>query len=99
MKEGTQKDFQSTNHFFTSSENGIRDTGATSLSDLLKTNTTLTELYLKSKHKTTQTNQCEENRELFWVPIDNEIKYTGARSLSESLKSNTNLTYLNLECK
>ena len=39
--------------YLTSTENGIGDTGATSLSDALKSNTTLTELYLAGEHKET----------------------------------------------
>ena len=82
------------------SGNSIGDTGTTSLSDALKSNTTLTQLNLGSnlkKKKTTQTPFI--NNTLTFIPIklkDNEIGDIGAKSLSDALKSNTTLTKFNL---
>ena len=43
--------------FFTTTDNYIRDTGATSLSESLKSNTTLTELNLSGEDKRKKTHK------------------------------------------
>ena len=82
-------------------DNKIGETGATSLSEALKSNITLTELNLcgednrKKTHKRTSINNSLFS---FLTTITaNSIGETGATSLSEALKSNTALTKLNLE--
>ena len=80
-----------------STGNGIGDTGATSLSDALKSNTTLTQLSLLCKDKRNNTQMASTNNALFFILIkstDNKIGETGATSLSDALKSNTTLTQL-----
>ena len=82
-------------------DNGIGDTGATSLSDGLKTNTTLTELCLWGK---TQNNQSFffNKKIIHFHPnnnLDNEIRNHGAKALSNALKINTTITDLDLESK
>ena len=82
-----------------STGNNIGDTGATSLSESLKSNTTLTELILgcKDKRKKTHTRYPSAIHSAFLVTsIGNHIGDTGATSLSESLKTNTTLTELYL---
>ena len=74
-------------------------TGATSLSDALKSNKTLSELNLSGKHKRNNTEMTYIDNSLFSIPIkstENNIEYTGATSLSYALKSNTTLTELYL---
>ena len=83
-----------------STDNKIGDTGATSLSESLKSNTTLTELNLgcedKRRHKR---HPSTVHYFLFSSPTGNDIGETGVSSLSESLKSNSTLTELNLNCE
>ena len=82
-----------------STDNKIGDPGAKSLSDALKSNTTLTELNLRSGHKRNNTQMTLVNNPLFSISIKstvNNIGETGATSLSDALKSNTTLTELNL---
>ena len=91
-------------HFlFISTGNIIGDTGATSLSDSLKTNTTLTELNLSCKDKRKKTHKRHPSTmnsfHFLFISTDNGIGDTGATSLSESLKTNTTLTELNLSCE
>ena len=83
--------------------NQIGETGAASLSDALKSNTTLTAINLR----------CKDRRGTRWfffqkfIPSDsrytiltgNNIRETGVTSLSEALKSNTTLTDVHLGCK
>ena len=79
--------------------NYIRDTGATSLSDALKSNTTLTKLDLSGEQKKRNTQMKSVNNPLFSIlikSIDNDIRNGGGTSLSDALKSNTTLTELNL---
>ena len=87
---------------FYSTDNNIGDTGATSLSESLKSNTTLTELNLRSEYRRRHTKDIHQQFTLFlslFTSIGNKIGYTGATSLSKSLKSNTTLTELNLSCE
>ena len=84
---------------FTSTDNKIGYTGATSLSESLKSNTTLTELDLSREDKIKKTYKRHPltiHSSFLFNSTDNEIGYTGATSLSESLKSNTTLTALYL---
>ena len=79
--------------------NKIGDAGATSLSEALKSNTTLTELDLRCEDKRKKTHKRHPSTihsSLFITSTDNNIGATGASSLSEALKSNTTLTKLNL---
>ena len=84
-----------------STVNDIGDTGATSLSDALKSNTTLTKLNLFSQHKRNNTQMTPINNPLFSTlkSTANNIGDTGATSLSDALRSNTTLTRLDLRCK
>ena len=82
-----------------STDNNIGDPGAKSMSDALKSNTTLTELNLRSGHKRNNTQMTLVNNPLFSISIKstvNKIGDTGATSLSDALKSNTTLTELDL---
>ena len=79
--------------------NHIGDTGATSLGEALKSNTTLTELNLWGEDKRNNTQMTFINNQLFFILIKstgNIIKQTGEASLSDALKSNTTLTELSL---
>ena len=83
----------------TSTGNNIGEAGATSLSESLKTNTTLTELYMDCDDKNTQ--RAYTNKQItffffFTALTGNDIGNTGTTSLSEALKSNTTLTKLSL---
>ena len=85
-----------------STANKIGDSGATSLSDALKSNTTLMKLNLWGNYKRNNTQMASINNPLFSILIKstaNNIGYIGATSLSDALKSNTTLTQLNLWCK
>ena len=85
-----------------STGNEIGDTGATSLSESLKSNTTLTALDLRSEDKRKKTHKDIHQQftlSFLFSSTDNEIGDTGATSLSESLKSNTTLTRFNLSCE
>ena len=82
-----------------STGNNIGETGATSLSESLKSNSTLTELnlYCEDKRKTHERHPSTIHFFLFlFTSTGNEIGDTGVTSLSEALKSNTTLTELNL---
>ena len=83
---------------FTSTGNKIGERGATSLSESLKSHTTLTELDLTGENKTRKTQKWQFT--IFTIVYlhvtGNGIGYIGAESLSESLKSNTTLAKLNL---
>ena len=78
--------------------NWIGNTGAASLSELLKKNTTLTALYLCSEHKRILTEMISTL--IFSLNViettGNRIEDTGVTALSDSLKVNTSLTMLNL---
>ena len=88
--------FHSFTFLFLSTGNNIRDTGATSLSESLKSNTTLTKLDLSGEDNNTQKSIHQQITLFLFAPTDNSIRDTGATSLSESLKSNTTLTKFNL---
>ena len=100
-KKKTHKRHPLTNHsflfLFTSTDNNIGGTGATSLSELLKSNTTLTELNLSGEDKRNAKDIHQPITLLFLLSLtDNYIGERGATSLSESLKSNTTLKKLDL---
>ena len=103
-RKKTHKRHPSTNHSFhfllTQTDNKIGDTGATSLSESLKSNATLTEFDLKSKDerkKTHKTHPSTNHSFHFLITsTDNKIGDAGATSLSEALKSNTTLPKLYL---
>ena len=103
-KENTQKISISDSLFsflFTLTGNNIGERGATSLSEALKSNTTLTELYLNGEDKRKAHKRQTSTTHSFSFIITstgNKIGDRGATSLSESLKSNTTLTALNLSC-
>ena len=83
--------------------NSIGDAGVTSLSESLKSNTTLTKLYLRVEDKRKKTHKCNPST-IHSFPFsshqtDSNIGERGATSLSEALKSNTTLTEVNLSCK
>ena len=72
------------------------------MSEALKSNTTLTRLYLRCEDKRKKIQNASINNSLFSILItstDNKIGAAGATSLSESLESNTTLTELNLSCE
>ena len=78
--------------------NNIGDTGITSLSEALKSNTTLIKLYLGGENK--RRHQRHTSTIHFFpfllISTDNWSGETGVTSLSEALKSNTTLTKLDL---
>ena len=85
--------------YLASTENDIGDTEATSLSDALKSNTTLIELDLSGEHKRNNTQMASINNQLFFILIKstgNSIGFRGSASLRGALKSNTTLTELRL---
>ena len=91
-------------HFlFSSTGNVIGDTGATSLSEALKTNATLTELNLNGEDKRKKTLKRYPSTihsfSFLFTSTGNTIGDTGAASLSEALKSNTTLIKLDLSGK
>ena len=99
-KERRQKRNPSTIHsiLFTSTDNNIGDTGATSLSEALKSNKTLTQLNIEGQYKRKNTQKTSINNSLFPIlfsSTDNKIRRAGAISMSDALKSNTTLTALN----
>ena len=71
------------------------------MSEVLKSNTELTQLNLESEHKRKKAHKRHpsiiHSFPLLFAPTVNIIGDTGATSLSEALKSNTTLTQLNLE--
>ena len=101
-KERRHKTFINNSPFsvlFIQKANYIGETGATSLSEALKSNTTLKRLNLGSEDKRKRTHKKIIHLQ-FTLPFSstaNEIGNTGAISLSETLKSNTTLTKLKLE--
>ena len=85
-----------------STGNKIGETGATSVSDALKSNTTLTELNMCREHKRNNTQMVPINNSLFSIHAkrtDNSIGDIEATSLSDALKSNKTLTKLGLICE
>ena len=88
--------------FIVLTDNWIRETGATSLSEALKSNTTLTELDLNCEYRRKKTNKRHSSTIhsfLFSTQTGNLIGDIGMTSLSEALKSNTALTELSLCCE
>ena len=98
-KEDTQKT-SINNSLFSflnlSTENNIGDRGVTSLSESLKSNTTLTQLILGCEYRRRQKISINSLDSFLFSSTDNKIGDTGVTSLSESLKSNTTLTALGL---
>ena len=82
-------------------DNDIEDTIAESLSETLKSNTTLTKLDLSGDDKRKKTHKRHistiHSFSILITSTDNEICETGVKALSEALKSNTTLTKLNLD--
>ena len=77
--------------------NEIGERGATSLSEALKSNTTLTKLNLRGRHKRNNTQMVSINNQLFSILIKttgNNIREAVKASLRDALKSNTTLTIL-----
>ena len=70
-RKKTHKRHPSTIHsfsfLFSSTGNDIGDTGATSLSESFKSNTTLTGLYLKSEYKRKKTQRMSINNSLVFI--------------------------------
>ena len=82
--------------------NSIKDAGAISFGEALKTNTTLIHLDLECQHKRNNTQMTSINNPLFPFfaqTTDNNIGNAGATSLSEGLKTNTTLTKLDFSCQ
>ena len=70
--------------------------------EILKKNTTVTELEMSCEHKKNSIQMKSINKSLFFNLIKstgNNIGDTGATSLSDALKSNTPLTEINLKCE
>ena len=79
-------------------DNSIGDVGATSLSDALKVNETLNELYLEREHK--EWGETNTHISLYLLSTTGtSIGNTGAVSLSDALKKNTTLLKLYLSSK
>ena len=103
-KEDTQKTPINNSLFpflLSSKGNEIWVTGTASLSEALKSNTTLTALYLGGEDKR-KAQKTPINNSLFsslFTSTDNGIGFTGATLLSEALKSNTALTDVYLSCE
>jgi hypothetical protein len=103
-KEDTPKTYINKSFFsflFSSIGNEIGCTGVTSLSEALKSNTTLTKLNLNCEDKRKKTHKRHPSTiypfSLLFISTVNNIEYIGATALSEALKSNTTLTKLCLE--
>ena len=79
--------------------NSIGDTGATSLSEALKSNTTLTELDLSCDDKRKKTHKrypSAIHSSILFISKGNNIGDTGLALLVEALKSNAALIELDL---
>ena len=68
------------------------DEGVKMISEVLKTNTTLTMLSLKCIYNLS----LKQDMHSSFIKIDNNIGDAGVSKISESLKSNKSLTELNL---
>ena len=82
-------------HFHQKTVNIFRERGASSLSDALMKNTTLTQLNINGKYKKKQnTNSIHHQPTLFHLfkQTGNNIGEAGRISLSGALKTNTTLT-------
>ena len=104
MKKGTQTFINNSlfSILITLTDNGVREAGATPLSEVLKSNTTFTDLNLWSEDKRKTHKRHPSTIHSFFILIistGNKIRDTGATSLSEVLKSNTTLTKLHLSCE
>ena len=103
IKEDTQKTSVNKSLFsflFVSTGNKIGDTGATSMSEALKSNARLTKLILTGDDKRKKTHQRHPSiKHYIHILTDNQIGDAGVKSLSESLKSNVSLIKLDLCCK
>lgn len=76
-------------------DNRIRDGGAEAISEMLKTNTTLTSLTLNGNdNKQVSKDNITHGNEM----TGNEIEINGTKAMSEMLKVNTTLTSLDLMC-
>ena len=73
-------------------DNEIEDEGAKTISESLKINTSLTELYLNGDEKIRKEERTKWKEMKEW--IDNKIGDEGAKSISEALKINTSLNTL-----
>ena len=88
--------------FFQPTGNNIGDTGATQLSEALKSNTTLTKLDLCGEYKRNKHTKASINKSLFaflFTSTESKIGDTGVTSLSKALKSNTTLDELILRSR
>ena len=79
--------------------NKVKDAGAKSLSETLKSNTAVTRLYLESLKKTRKEIHQQTTHFTIIIPSENKIGKAGAASLCEALKFNTTLTELTVKCK
>ena len=99
-KERHTKDIHLQITFFSSTDNDIGERGAASLSESLKSNTTLTALNISGEDKRQKTLKRLPSTIHFFLFLftstGNTIGNTGATTLSEALKSNTTLTKLSL---
>ena len=75
-------------------DNNIGESGATMISEALKHNNTLTELYLDRNDWKRMEERKDEKEQKGW--IDNYVGESGTRMLSEALKCNSNLTVMDL---
>ena len=80
----------------TSTGNEFGDRGATSLSEALKVNTTITKLNLSCENRRHIIIFINNSLFFFFTSTVNDIGDTGAISLGEALKSNKAITKLNL---
>ena len=88
--------------FVKSTDNSIGETGATSLSEALKSNTTLKVLHIGGEDKRNNTQMASINNQLISIIIKstgNWIREGGATSMSDALKLNTTLIQLELSCE
>ena len=84
---------------FITTASDIGETGATSLGEALKPNTTLTQLNLFCEDKIKKTHKRHPSTihsSFLFTSTGNNIGESGATSLSDALKSNTTLTELDL---
>ena len=83
-------------------DNGMNHAKETTLSEALKTNTTLTKLNLYGERKRNKHHEIHQQFTLFSILVKStgsSIGETGAKSLSDALKSNSTLMVLDLSCK
>ena len=90
---------QFTLFLFSSTGNRIGDTGATSISKALKTNTALTHLNLNCEHKRMKPHKRHPSANCYFTLFSTTVSLigdAGTSSLRKALKSNTTLTELGL---